>query len=109
MALDPAYRELFSESVTLKPRASIDSYGKPTFSSGASVPAHVMGQYEILATPDGRDKVQTGVAILYGTPTVDTSYSLVLGDNSVVTILAVDVATDEDGGHHTVVRFGRGG
>jgi hypothetical protein len=109
MALDTAFRELFSDYVTLKPRVSIDQYGSASFSVGASVAARVQGQYEIIATPDGRDKVQTGVAYLYGTPTVDTSYGMVLSDASEVSILAVDLVTDEEGPHHTVIRFGRGG
>lgn len=109
MALDGALRELFSDYVTLKPRSTIDQYGRPTFASGASVPARVEGQYEVVPSPDSRDKVQTGVAYLWGTPTVDTTYSMTLSDGSTVVIIAVDEEWDEDGPHHTIVRFGRGG
>lgn len=109
MGLDPALRELFSDYVVLKPRSSIDQYGKPSFSSGASIPARLVAEYEVIATADARDSVQTGVAYLYGTPTVDITYSMTLSDGSSVIILAVDEDWDESGPHHTVVRFGRGG
>lgn len=109
MAIEPEYRELFSESVTLLPKASMDKYGRRTHSASASirVPAHVVSETKLSRTSDGREVVETGRVYLYGSyPSIDTDYLIVLPDGSSPVVIAVDTPFDEVGGHHTVVSVG---
>lgn len=109
MAIEPEYADLFSDTVFLVPSASVDAYGKRVYTaSAASVAAHIV--YEVMLTRDeqGREVTQTGKAYLYGVPTVDTSYRIILSDGASPVLLGVDERWDEDGPHHTVVRFGKG-
>ena len=109
MAIEPNYRELFSESVTLLPKVSTDKYGRRTHASaGSSVPAHLVAETRLTRDPDGREVVETGRVYLYGAyADVDTDYLIVLPDGSSPVIVGVDTPHDPAGAHHTVVRVGR--
>jgi hypothetical protein len=111
MAIESQYRELFSESVTLYPKASIDKYGRRTHSASAvTVPAHLVAETTLTHTPDGREVVETGKVYLYGSyANVDSDYLIVLPDGSSPIIIGVDTPHDNIGAHHTVVRLGRTG
>lgn len=108
MAIEPEYRELFSESVTLYPRVSMDKYGRRTHSaSPVTVPAHIVAEVKLTVTADGREVVESGKVYLYGSyENVDTDYLIVLPDGSSPVILAVDTPYDNIGAHHTVVTVG---
>ena len=109
MAIEPEYRELFSESVTLYPKARMDKYGRRSHAASASiqVPAHIVGETKLVRTTDGREVVQTGNVYLYGYfPNIDTDYLIVLPDGSSPVVIMVDTPFDEVGGHHTVVGIG---
>lgn len=109
MAIEPQYRELFSESVTLLPKVSMDKYGRRTHASAGSVfPAHLVAETLLTRTPDGREVVETGKVYLYG-PFIDanTDYLIVLPDGSSPVILGVDTPHDNVGAHHTVIRVGK--
>jgi len=110
VAIEPDYAEMFSEVVSLIPPTSVNGYGERSYtaSAAASVAAHLMAENTVIRQPDGREVVQTGKAYLYGTPTVDTTYQLLLADGDTPTILSVDVVHAEDGPHHTVLGFGKG-
>jgi hypothetical protein len=111
MAIEPLFRELFSEQVTLYPKVSMDKYGRRTH-SGSAVPvaAHLVAETKLTHTPDGREVVETGQVYLYGSyPNVDTDYLIVLPDGSSPIIIGVDTPHDQVGAHHTVVRLGRTG
>jgi hypothetical protein len=108
MAIEPAYQELFSETVTLYAPASTDKYGARTWSaSGVTASAHLMAENQLTKTADGRDVLETGKVYLYGQVTVTTDYRIVLEDGSEPIIIAVDKPYDQNGWHHTVVRIGR--
>lgn len=108
MAIEPEYRELFSESVTLYPPVSTDKYGRRSFSaSGSVVPAHLVAETLVTRSPDGRDVVETGKVYLYGDWNVTTDHSIRLADGSSPVILGVDTPYDQNGWHHTIVRVGK--
>lgn len=108
MVIEPEYRELFSEQVTLLPKVSMDKYGRRTHASAGSViPAHLVSEVRLIRTPDGREVVETGRVYLYGAyEQIDTDYLIVLPDGSSPVILAVDTPHDNIDAHHTVVRVG---
>lgn len=107
MTLDPAFRELFSETVTLYPPSTVDKYGKRTFAaSGVTAPAHYVAEDALLRSADGRDVIVKGKFYLYGDITATTDYRIVLDDGKEPIIVAVDQPHDEDGVHHTVITVG---
>lgn len=107
MAIEPEYRELFSESVTLYPKVSIDKYGRRTHGSASTVAAHIVAETKLTVTTDGREVVESGKVYLYGSyQNVDTDYLIVLPDGSSPVIIAVDTPHDQIGAHHTVVTVG---
>lgn len=108
MTLDPAFRELFSETVTLYPPASVDKYGKRSWTASASVTAsaHYMAEDALTRSADGRDVVIKGKLLLYGNITATNDYRCVLDDGSEAIIVAVDYPHDENGVHHTVLSIG---
>lgn len=109
MAIESDYRELFSETVTLFPPATVDKYGKRSWTASASVTAcaHLVSEVSLTRDADGREVTETGKIYLYGTPSVTTDYRLRLDDGSEPIIISVDVPHDENGAHHTVLRIGR--
>jgi hypothetical protein len=109
MAIEPQYRELFSESVTLFPKVSVDKYGRRSnAATGQVVPAHLVAETKLTRTPDGREVVETGKVYLYGAfPNIDTDYLIRLPDGACPVIIGVDTPHDNIGAHHTVVRVGK--
>lgn len=109
MAIEPQYRELFSEEVTLLPNVSLDKYGRRTHAASATpIPAHLVAETRLVSDPDGREVVETGRVYLFGAfPDVDTDYLIVLPDGSSPVIIGVDTPHDNIGAHHTVVRVGK--
>lgn len=109
MAIEPEYRELFSEQVTLLPKVSMDKYGRRTHASAGSViPAHLVSEVRLTRTSDGREVVETGKVFLYGAfENIDTDYLIILPDGSSPVIIGTETPYDEIGAHHTVVSVGR--
>lgn len=108
MAIERAYLELFSETVTLYEPESTDKYGKRTWaSSGVSACAHLMAEEKLSKTADGRDVLETGKVLLYGQFNVTTDHRIELEDGSEPIIIAVDEPYDQNGWHHTVIRIGQ--
>jgi hypothetical protein len=109
MGIEPEYRELFSESVTLLPKVSVDKYGRRTH-AGSAVPiaAHIVSETRLYLRPDGREVVETGRVYLYGSFTdIDSDYLIILPDGSSPVIIGTDTPHDNIGAHHTVVRVGK--
>jgi hypothetical protein len=106
MSIEPQYRELFSETVTLFPPVTRDAYGGRTYGASVSAPAHLVAETKMVRTPDGREIVQKGKVYLYGEFSVTTAHKIELADGSVPLIIAVDTPHDEVGLHHTVISIG---
>lgn len=108
MAIETDYRELFSETVTLLPKVSVDKYGRRSHAASATpVAAHLVYETKLARDPDGREVMETGRVYLYGDyENIDTDYLIVLPDGSSPVIIGVNTPHDNNGAHHTVVRFG---
>ena len=102
--------EFMTDSVVFTPRASVDKYNKPTF-GGAGTNVTVTGRliYDTTKSKDvqGIEVVDIGLFITLGpASTITLGHSMVVGVDT-FTINAVDNISDENGAHHTVIRFGR--
>jgi hypothetical protein len=95
--------------ITIYPKTSRDGYGKGTFSgSGTAVRCRIQDAQNVSSGSDTRDVIETGVIYCYGTPTVTVDDKVVMPDSKVVKITAIDVVGDDEGLHHTIIRFGPG-
>lgn len=109
--MDPIYSkvaEFMTDSVVFTAKASVDKYNKPTFSNSSST---VTGRliYDTVKSKDvqGIEVVDIGRFITYGPATsITVNHRMVVGADT-FTINGIDNIKDENGDHHTVVRFGR--
>lgn len=109
MAIESDFLELFSERITLFPPATVDKYGKRSWTASASVSAcaHLMSEVSLTRDQDGREVTEIGRVLVYGTPTVTNDYKIQMSDGTEPIIIGVDVPHDQNGAHHTVIRIGR--
>ena len=100
--------DFMTDTVTFTAKSAVDKYNKPTF---AGTVTSVVGRliYETSKTKDvqGVEVTDIGRFITYGpASTITVSHKMVLGADT-FTVNAVDQIADENGAHHTVIRFGR--
>ena len=110
MTIERDFAEMMEEVAIFANQASIDKYGKQTFSaSPTSYSARVMNSQRIVRDKDGREIVEAGKAIIYGVlpNTVTPLSKIVLPNGSTPPIIHVDTIQDENGDHHTSVTFGQ--
>lgn len=110
MGIEAAFLSMMPSTITVYAQASLDQYGKRTFSAtGTSYQCRVQDVNELLRTDDGREVVITGRVYLYGAPTdITTDHKIVLPDGSSPVVYLVTVNNDQTGAHHTVIQYGRG-
>lgn len=100
--------EFMTDTVVFTAKSAVDKYNKPTF-GGNSVTATGRLIYDTIRSRDvqGVEVTDIGRFITYGPQTTITvSHRMVVG-NDTFTINAIDNIADENGAHHTVIRFGR--
>ena len=99
--------EFMTDSVVFTAKASIDKYNKPTFSGSTTVTGRLI--YDTVKSRDvqGVEVVDVGKFITKGPSlTLTVGHRMVVGADT-FSINAVDQISDENGAHHTVIRFGR--
>ena len=99
--------EFMTDTVVFTAKTSVDKYNKPTFSGDTSVVGRLI--YDKVKSKDvqGIEVVDVGRFITKGpSTTIAVSHKMVIGADT-FTINAVENISDENGAHHTVIRFGR--
>lgn len=107
-AIYPKMDLFMTDTVTFYDKSSLDKYGKATFSAS---PVTVTGRliYERQKSRDvqGTEVVDLGRLITYGPQTsITVNHKMVVGTDT-FTVNSVSGIKDENGAHHTVIRFGR--
>ena len=102
--------EFMTDSVVFTPRSSVDKYGKTTFgAAGTNVTATGRLIYDTTKSRDvqGTEVVDIGRFITKGPQTsITVNHKMVIGADT-FTINSIDNIKDENGDHHTVIKFGR--
>ena len=102
--------EFMTDSVVFTPKASVDKYNKTTYgASNTNVTATGRLIYDTTKTRDvqGTEVVDVGRFITKGPQTsITVNHKMVIGADT-FTINSIDNIKDENGDHHTVIRFGR--
>ena len=100
--------EFMTDTVSFYAKSTVDKYNKTTFSNNASsVVARLI--YDTLKSRDvqGTEVVDVGRFITKGPQTsITVNHKMVIGADT-FTINSIDNIKDENGDHHTVIRFGR--
>ena len=100
--------EFMTDTVVFTAKSAVDKYNKSTF-GGAVVTATGRLIYDTVRSRDvqGIEVTDIGRFITNGPQTTITvGHRMVVGADT-FTINAVDNIADENGAHHTVIRFGR--
>jgi uncharacterized Zn-binding protein involved in type VI secretion len=97
-----------TDTVVFTAKSSVNKYNKPTFAGSETT---VTGRliYDTVRTRDvqGVEVTDIGRFITKGPQTsITVSHKMVVGEET-FTINGVDNIADENGAHHTVIRFGR--
>ena len=100
--------EFMTDTVSFYAKSTVDKYNKTTFSNDAS---SVIGRliYDTVKSRDvqGTEVVDVGRFITKGPQTsITVNHKMVIGADT-FTINSIDNIKDENGDHHTVIRFGR--
>lgn len=100
--------EFMTDTVSFYAKSTVDKYNKTTFSNDA---LSVVGRliYDTLKSRDvqGTEVVDVGRFITKGPQTsITVNHKMVIGADT-FTINSIDNIKDENGDHHTVIRFGR--
>lgn len=99
--------DLMIDSVVFTAKTSVDKYNKPTFSGDTTVTGRLV--YDTAKSKDvqGIEVIDAGRFITQGpATTITVSHKMVVGADT-FTVNGVDNISDENGAHHTVIRFGR--
>lgn len=107
--IEKDFLEMMQDTVVFNASASVNAYGKQSFSSASSTyNARLIFQERITRDDKGREVVEAGRAILYGYDlSLTTLHKMTLPDGSTPKILSVATIKDTEGDHHTVVSFGQ--
>lgn len=106
MSIDTAFLSLMPSTVTVYPHTTRDAYGKQSHSaSGTSVRCRIQMDTSVNRGNDAREVGKTGTIYAYGVVSVATEDKVMLPDGLSALITSVTIANDENGPHHTVIRF----
>lgn len=100
--------EFMTDTVVFTAKSAVDKYNKATF-GGTVTTATGRLIYDTVRSRDaqGVEVTDIGRFITYGPQTsITVGHRMVVGSDT-FTINGVDNIADENGAHHTVIRFGR--
>jgi hypothetical protein len=108
MAIDPEFSELMPDICTFTNGTALDNYGKRTYGTPYTKQGRLIYDDIATRTDDQREFSLTGRFLTYGPLlNVNLTSTMTLPDNSEAIIYAIDQMKDEDGDHHTAIKFGK--
>lgn len=108
MVFDPAFSELMPDTCSFTNGTAVDNYGKRSFGTAYTKIGRLIYDAEAVRTEDKREFSVTGKFLTDGPLlNVTLTSTMTLPDSSKAIIYAIDQLKDEDGDHHTAVKFGR--
>lgn len=108
MTIEASFLDMMPSTVTIYGQTTKSAYGAQTWSgSGTAVRCRIQQTGVMSHDQNGRQVIEDGKIIFYGTPTIDLSSKIVLPDGTTPVLLTVNVHYDEAGTNHTSVTYGR--
>ena len=111
MGISREFLPMMRDQIVLNAQSSIDKYGKQSFATGgASFQARLIWSERILRDKDGREIVEAGRALVFGSVAASATpqWRLTLPDGTQPKITSLATLQDEEGNHHSVIGFGQG-
>lgn len=107
MPVDPEFKEMMLDTVTVFVSSTVDKYGKQAFAgTGVAYRCRLVFNERMIRDTDGREVVEAGRAIVFGPAVVDVNDRIGLPGNKSPLVTSVSNIKDEFGDHHTVIGFG---
>lgn len=97
---------MFSQTITVAPYVSQNSYGEPTYGTAVSYTARVQGKMQMVRDSMGQERVSTATCYVATTAVIGPKDRLVLPSGfspASPPILSVQRQADELGDHHIVI------
>jgi hypothetical protein len=108
MVFDPEFNELMPDTCSFTNGTAFDNYGKRSYGTAYTKKGRLMYDDEVARTEDKREFSVTGRFLTEGPLlNVNLTSTMTLPDLSKAIIYAIDQLKDEDGDHHTAVKFGK--
>lgn len=106
-AIFPKVVEFMTDTVVFTAKASVDKFNRPTFTGNTTATGRLIFDTNKSKDVQGIEVVDVGRFISNGPFTsLTVGHRMVVGAE-IFNINSVDQLSDENGAHHTVVRFGR--
>lgn len=106
MSIEVDFKDLMKETVTIYAQSSLDKWGKPTWDSGTEYSARVVWKSNTYIDDFDRVVNEKGRAYMYGFVEPGEHAKIELADGEQQKIITTEREPDENGDHHTVVKFG---
>lgn len=107
MSVVEEFADLLTQTCTVEPKATVDLYGKRSYGPAVTYPCRIEYKRRKISAYDGRDVTSDGKVIILQNPAIGPEDRLTI-NGTVVTLLSVEVFTDERGPHHLDLHFGSG-
>ena len=106
-AIYPDVAEFMTDTVTFTAKSSVDKYNKPTFSGETTVTGRLIYETTKSIDAQGSEVISVGRLITLGPYfALTVSHKMNIG-SQLFLVHGVDHISDENGAHHSVIRFGR--
>ena len=110
MSFDTEFLTLMPSTVSVKELVSVNSYGDPTYSTGAtSYRALVEQKPTLIRNFSGEEVVAMYTVYVASTEALSPTSFYTLPNGDTPEVQSITVAYDEDGIHHNVLYLGGGG
>lgn len=107
MSFEEEYLACMPDTLVVNVVSSIDSYGKPSFSTvGTTYSALIQAEQKLVRAIDGTEKVAETTAHINSTSAISPDSKITLSNGDTRPILAVETLSDDEGIHHCVVHLG---
>jgi hypothetical protein len=103
MAFDPEFLELMPDTITYRPKTTMDSYGRETYGDPVVIRCRIVGKPRLIRNVEG-DQVAVSTTIYTGGAFgIEADGEITMPDGSKPPIQAVYTYPDEEGPHHQEV------
>ena len=107
MSFESEFLDCMPQTIVVSTEASINKYGKVTFSTvGTTYAALIQAEQTLVRALDGTEKVAKTSLHINATGTINPTDRIVLPDGTVRPILSIGTLSDDEGIHHTEIFFG---
>lgn len=104
------FTELMTSTVVVHPWSAFNAYGEPTYSAtGSTYACRLEERPTLVQSLEGREVLAAYTLFIASTSALNATDRFTLADGTVPDLQHLERVYDDDGIHHHVAYFGRGG